>query len=104
LTFSDIALAKIVSDHGRLAVDRIGPDALAFNHSRLLKPDWADIDLSYSLAPNETLNFVLDRQGDDFDVVRLSRLPSQESALLSFAEGHVVSKRSLLGITGEAPC
>ena len=105
IMFSNGVLSQLVSDCGRLVIESL-PKTLASNHATLKFPKnrtWSKIELRYSIKNGEALNIVLDRRGDEFSAIRISRLPFQESAYLAFSGGVTIKKIRLPRTGGELP-
>ena len=105
LTVSPVVLPRLVSPRGRLLHVAAGLDSLATNHVRLDTPParpWRNVELDYRIRPNEALTFVLDRAGDDYALVRLSRLPGLDSIVAEVHGNAIVAKRALGFEPGES--
>ncbi|MCL4233619.1 MAG: hypothetical protein KJ042_03765 [Deltaproteobacteria bacterium] len=95
--FSDWVFPNPWSACGRLFMTG-DPEVLAINEASLALPTgavWSQFELSYDLRENETLHLVLDREEDDFAVLRLSRIPRLESGFLRYRNGGVIGKEPL---------
>lgn len=106
--FSNGFLPRLESACGRLKRVPSGFDSLSMNLVRLeTRPgtSWQSVTARYRLEEGEALSFVLDRRvmggespdqvGGDYRVVRISRIPSLPSAILTFVDD-VVSMREPL--------
>lgn len=98
LTVSPLVLPRLASPCGRLLHVAAGLDSLATNQVRLDTPParpWRNVELDYRIRPHEALTFVLDRVGDDYALVRLSRLPGLDSIVAEVRGNAIVAKRAL---------
>ncbi len=95
LTVSSVVLPRLESPCGRLTHVPPGLDSLATNHVRLdtrTARAWRQLDLAYRVEPNEALGFVLDRVGNDYVLLRISRLAALESGWFVYRDHAIVER------------
>ncbi len=96
LECSHSVLPRLVSPCGRLVHVPAGDHSLGTNHIQLEVPagaSWSEVDVEYRVEPREALSFVLDRNGGDYAVVRVSRLEALASGVETLHENVVRSRQ-----------
>ncbi len=95
---SDALLPPLRSRDGRLVQQPFDGGLLALANQRLDLPagrSWKRFDAWIEVEKDEALSFVVDRRGDDFDVVRLSRAAELPSGSFEMRAGAIVSRNPL---------
>ncbi len=103
-TVSSLVLAPLESRCGRLHQSPLAGGVLTLDEMRLALPagaSWRDLALRYDVAAGEALEVVLDRHGDDFQVLRLSREPMRPGGVFGFVGGEIATRRPFPAASSE---
>ncbi len=98
ILFSDFVFRPQTSDDGLLFYSPIGEYSLSLNNARLNLPKgqgWRSVELNYTIEPGEVLHFIINKVEDNSVVLRLSRSPDYDHALLAYNDGMVTEKKPL---------
>ncbi|HPQ70837.1 MAG TPA: SGNH/GDSL hydrolase family protein [bacterium] len=98
ILFADFVFRPQTSNDGLLYYPPLNEYSLSYNNARLNLPkakDWRSVELNYSIEPGEVLHFVINKVEDNAVILRLSRSPDYDHALLAYNDGMVSEKKPL---------
>lgn len=102
ILLSDFVFRPITSSDGRLVHPPTNEHTLSLNNARLNLPQksgWRSVELDFRLEPGEVLHFIINKVRDNYVVLRLSRSPDFDHALLAYNDGIVSEKKPLPNLT-----
>ncbi|HPM78179.1 MAG TPA: GDSL-type esterase/lipase family protein [bacterium] len=98
ILFADFVFRPQTSRDGLLSYPPLNEYSLSYNNARLNLPKatgWRSVELHYAIEPGEVLHFVINKVEDNSVVLRLSRSPDYDHALLAYNDGMVTEKKPL---------